>query len=239
MKSPTILIADDNPHIAKLLTMNLEKEGFHIIHATDGEEALRMVNAEKPDLVISDVMMPRLDGIALCQRIRTESSMPMVPFMFLTSIDADVTQKRGFRAGADHYLIKSEISRDVLVAKVNDMLKHVHKINQIGAPSNSTFTGDLSELSLIEILQLLHIHKKSGRLTIRRPRYPEAVVTVRQGDIVHAELGEETDEKALLVMSVWKRGEFTYEESQVTDVPKTITSTTEDIIMESCRMAGQ
>lgn len=239
MKNPTILVADDNPHISKLLTMNLEKEGFRVIHATNGEEALEKLELEKPDLVISDVMMPKLDGITLCQKIRTESSMPMVPFMFLTSIDANVTQKRGFRAGADQYLIKSEINRDVLLGKVGEMLKHVHKINDIDAPARSTFNGDLSELSLIEILQLLHIHKKTGHLAVRRPYYPEANVYVKDGEVLHAALGEDRDEKALLIMSVWKRGEFVYVQQDVDGVGKTITSTTENIIMESCRMAGQ
>ncbi len=239
MKTPVILIADDNPHISKLLTMNLEKEGFQVIHAVNGEEALKKVNTEKPDLVISDVMMPVLDGIALCQKIRTESAVPMVPFMFLTSIDADVTQKRGFRAGADQYLIKSEINRDVLMAKVNEMLKHVKKIREIDVPSRATFTGDLSELSLIEILQLLHINKKTGMLMIRRQYYPEAKIYVLKGEIIHAELGDDRDEKAMFVMSVWKRGEFTFSETDVLGIDRTVSSTTENIILESCRMAEQ
>jgi DNA-binding response OmpR family regulator len=236
MKPTLILIVDDNPHISKLLAMNLEKEGFSVIHAANGEEGFEKVKKEKPDLVISDVMMPKLDGISLCQKIRTETDVSMVPFMFLTSIDADVTQKRGFRAGADQYLVKSEINREVLLAKVRDMLKHVSKINEIDAPQKGSFNGDLSELSLIEILQLLHINKKSGTLTIRRQYYPEASIHIKDGEIIHAQLGEDLDEKAMFIISVWKRGEFTFTQRDISQESRTIKTPTLNIILESCRL---
>lgn len=133
MKKPVILIVDDNPHITKSLTLNLEKEDFTVIHADNGESGLELANREKPDLIISDVLMPKMDGIAMCEQVRTRSSIPMVPFMFLTAIDADVTQKRGFRAGADHYFVKSEINREELVAEVRKMLKRADKITEIDA----------------------------------------------------------------------------------------------------------
>lgn len=236
MKPVSILIVDDNPHISKLLTMNLEKEGFVVIHAANGEEGFEKAKKEKPDLIISDVMMPKLDGISLCQKIRTETDISMVPFMFLTSIDADVTQKRGFRAGADQYLIKSEINREILLAKVREMLRHINKIQEIDAPQSGKFKGDLSELSLIEILQLLHINKKSGTLTIRRQYYPEATIYIDKGEIIHAVLGDDRDEKAMFIISVWKRGEFTFEQHEITNEPHTVKTSTLNIILESCRL---
>ncbi|MBX7152621.1 response regulator [bacterium] len=236
MKKPLILIVDDNPHISKLITINLEKEGYEVTHAANGEEGLQKLEAAKPDLVISDVMMPKIDGITMCQQIRTQSSLPMIPFMFLTSIDADVTLKRGFRTGADQYLIKSEINRDVLLAKINDMLKHVNKLAQIDASGN-TIQGDLSELSLVEIIQLLHIHKKTGTLTIRRQFYPEATIVADQGEIIHATLGEDLNEKVLQTIAVWKRGEFVFTQSDTDAFPRSIKTSTINLILESCRTA--
>lgn len=238
MKKPTILIVDDNPHVSKLLTMNLEKEGFSVIHAENGEIGLEMVEREKPDLVISDVIMPKLDGIAMCERIRTKSSSRMVPFMFLTAVDADVTQRRGFRAGADQYVVKSEINREELLVKIQDMLKRASKISEMQAPMHASYNGDLSELSLIEILQLLHINKKTGSLTIQRPHYPAAKIYVDQGEIIRAELGEDLDEKAMFIISVWKRGEFNFVQEKLKDIPRTVKTTTENIIMESFRLQG-
>ena len=234
--TPTILIVDDNPHITKLLVMNLEKEGYHVIHADNGETGLEMVLEQKPDLVIADVMMPKLDGISMCQKIRTESDTPMVPFMFLSGIEAEVTQKRGFRAGADQYLVKSEINKDILLGKVQDLLKRKNRIDEIDAPKKATFTGDLSELSLIEILQLLHIHKKTGTLGIRRPHYPEAKIFVDKGEIIRAELGDDTDERAMFTMSVWKRGTFDYTEALEPNVPRSVKTPTSEIILESFRV---
>lgn len=236
MKKPTILLVDDNPHVSKLLLSNLEKEGFTVLHAENGEVGLETAEREKPDLIISDVLMPKLDGIAMCQHIRTKSSIPMVPFMFLTAVDADVTQKRGFRAGADHYVVKSEINKEELLAKIKDMLRRTDKLNAMKTPSRATFNGDLSELSLIEILQLLHINKKTGTLTIRRPHYPEAKIYVDQGEIIRAELGEDLDEKAMFIVSAWKRGAFDFVQEKIDAVPRTVKTTTDNIIMESFRL---
>lgn len=232
--SATILIVDDNPHISKLLTMNLEKEGFRVLHATDGEEGYARVQDDRPDLVISDVMMPRMDGIALCQKIRVESVTPMIPFMFLTSIDSDVTLKRGFRTGADQYLIKSEISRDILMGKINDMLKHCRKIEDI-SKTPQAFKGELSELSLVEILQFLHLRKSGGTLTLARPSYPEGTVTLHQGRAVSAMLGTDRDEKALHLMSGWKRGTFSFVDIDMSSVRPTIMTPMAEIILNSCR----
>ncbi len=236
MKKSVILIVDDNPHITKSLTMNLEKEGYTVLHADNGETGLEIADREKPHLIICDVLMPRMDGIAMCEQIRTKSSIPMVPFMFLTAIDADVTQKRGFRAGADQYIVKSSISREELVAKVREMLDRVNKISEIDASPKTSFGGSLSELSLIEILQLLHIHKKTGSLEIERPPYPPARVWVEKGEIIRAELGEELDEKALFIISAWKRGKFTFTQSLISGVPYTVRTSTHDIIMDSFKL---
>lgn len=236
MMKPVILIVDDNPHITKSLTLNLEKEGFSVVHADNGETGLELVERAKPDLIISDVLMPKMDGIAMCEQVRTRSSIPMVPFMFLTAIDADVTQKRGFRAGADHYFVKSEINREELVVEVRKMLKRADKITEIDAAPRASFGGSLSELSLIEILQLLHINKKTGTLTIQRPHYPSAKICVDQGEIIRAELGEELDEKAMFILSAWKRGNFNFVQEPVSGIPCTVKTATHDIIMESFRV---
>lgn len=232
--SATILIVDDNPHISKLLTMNLEKEGFRVLHATDGEDGYARIQSDRPDLVISDVMMPKMDGITLCQKIRVESVTPMVPFMFLTSIDSDVTLKRGFRTGADQYLIKSEISRDILIGKINEMLKHCRKLEDI-SKTPKAFKGELSELGLVELLQFLHLQKSGGPLTLVRPSSPEGTVILHQGRAVSATLGNERDEKALHVMSGWKRGSFSFVEIDMSSVKPTIMTSTPELILNSCR----
>ena len=95
-----ILIVDDNEHILKLLKISLEKAGYDVTVAHNGDEGLERANEVSPDLIISDVMMPLTDGIEFCWMVRENSSVPMVPFVFLTSVSDKEMEIRGFRAGA-------------------------------------------------------------------------------------------------------------------------------------------
>ena len=101
-----ILIVDDNPNVLKLLNISLSKAGYDIVEAENGEMAFEVANREQPDIIVSDIMMPQMDGIELCWMIRENSKIPLVPFIFLTSFDDSEMEIRGFRAGADDYLNK-------------------------------------------------------------------------------------------------------------------------------------
>ncbi|HNF87104.1 MAG TPA: response regulator, partial [bacterium] len=125
-----ILIVDDNKTVRTLLSINLRKENFEVIEAENGAEGLQMVNDHLPDLVISDIIMPQMDGFEFCRKVRETSKSPMVPFMFLTSIDQVATELRGLRTGADDYLIKSNIKKEELVGKVSAMLQKSNEYKQ-------------------------------------------------------------------------------------------------------------
>ena len=98
-----ILIVDDDPLIVRLVRLHLEKGGFRVRSAANGQAALELIAAEIPDLVILDLMLPTLDGYAVCERIREFS---LVPVIMLTAKGEQVDKMRGFEAGADDYLTK-------------------------------------------------------------------------------------------------------------------------------------
>lgn len=102
-KKATILVVDDEPHVLKLVKANLESSGYKVLTATDGEEALQTVERETPDLVVLDLMLPKLDGYTACRRIREFSSVPII---MLTARSAQMDLIHGFEVGADDYLIK-------------------------------------------------------------------------------------------------------------------------------------
>jgi two-component system KDP operon response regulator KdpE len=108
----TILAVDDEPHVLKLLKTNLESSGYRVLTAVNGEEAVQMVEKELPDLVILDLMMPKLDGYAACQRIRQFSAVPVI---MLTARSAEVDLVHGFNVGADDYLTKPFSITELLV----------------------------------------------------------------------------------------------------------------------------
>jgi DNA-binding response OmpR family regulator len=116
----TVLIIDDDPSLLDALTMALEDAGHTVLAATDGTGGLTLIRSKHPDLVVSDVNMPGLDGFSLCRRLRQENDQ--VPFIVLTSRDNEIDETLGLELGADDYVTKP-FSMRVLVARVAALLR--------------------------------------------------------------------------------------------------------------------
>ena len=102
-ESATILLVDDEEPVQKLLTYPLERDGYRVVQARDGEEALRRFDEERIDLVVLDVMLPKLDGLEVCKRLRSGSAVPII---MLTARDDEVDKVLGLELGADDYITK-------------------------------------------------------------------------------------------------------------------------------------
>ena len=103
-KKTTILAADDDPQLLRLITRNLQLEGYDVLAASDGQQALELIENNAPDLVLLDVMMPRMDGFTVCYRVREFSSVPII---IITARGQDQDKVRGLDLGADDYLTKA------------------------------------------------------------------------------------------------------------------------------------
>ena len=126
MSSTKILIVDDEEDILELLEYNLEKEGYAVIKAFDGEEALQTITREKPDLIILDIMMPKMDGIETCRQIRNIPGMENVYIIFLTARSEEYSELAGFEAGADDYISKP-IKPKVLMSRIKAIMRRTGK----------------------------------------------------------------------------------------------------------------
>ena len=111
-RKANILVVDDEPHVQKLVRTNLESSGYRVLTASDGAEALAVAESELPDLVLLDIMLPKMDGYAVCQRIREFSAMPII---MLTARSAQVDLIYGFEVGADDYLTKPFAVEELLM----------------------------------------------------------------------------------------------------------------------------
>ena len=118
-KKTTILAADDDPQLLRLVTRNLQLEGYDALGASDGQQALELIESNPPDLVLLDVMMPKMDGFTVCYRVREFSSVPII---ILTARGQDQDKVRGLDLGADDYLTKP-FSVDELLARVRAVLR--------------------------------------------------------------------------------------------------------------------
>jgi len=128
-KAQTILLVDDEQDIVEFLQYNLEKEGYKVFTANDGLEGVEMTQKVSPDLILMDVMMPRMDGIEACQTIRQELQLDSPLIAFLTSRSEDYSQVAGFEAGADDYITKP-IRPRLLISKVEALLRRAGRRHQ-------------------------------------------------------------------------------------------------------------
>lgn len=126
MKDISILIADDEEDIADLITIHLEKEGYHVIKVPDGQEAVSVVETQSVDLLILDIMMPKMDGYEVTRRIRERHNMPII---FLSAKTSDFDKVQGLVIGADDYMTKPFTTIE-LVARVNAQLRRFMKLNK-------------------------------------------------------------------------------------------------------------
>src|SRR5512147_2571549 len=119
---PLILVVDDEPKVVRLTRDYLEKNGFRVTTAADGQSALTIARREKPDLVILDLMLPNLDGREVCRILRRESDVPII---MLTALAEEIDQVTGLEIGADDYIVKP-FSPRALVARVQALLRRTH-----------------------------------------------------------------------------------------------------------------
>ncbi len=125
-KGKKILIADDEPDILEIIQYNLVKEGYEVITARDGDEALVKARMHKPDLIILDIMMPRKNGVEVCELLRMQPAFKDTLIIFLTALNDESSHIKGLESGADDYVSKP-ISPKVLMSRVNALFRRLHK----------------------------------------------------------------------------------------------------------------
>ena len=141
--SSTILLVDDEDSVQKLLAYPLEREGFRVLQARDGEEALERFASEHVDLVVLDLMLPKLDGLEVCKRLRAESEVPII---MLTARDDELDKVLGLELGADDYITKPFSIREFR-SRVRALLRRAAVTRPAGTPEDS-ITADELEIDL-------------------------------------------------------------------------------------------
>lgn len=125
-KNRTILIADDEPDILEIINYNLLAEGYHVITAKNGNDAVELAKLHKPDLIILDVMMPGKTGFEVCKILRTLPTFQNAIIIFLTALNDDSAEIKGLETGGDDYITKP-ISPKVLISRVNALFRRIIK----------------------------------------------------------------------------------------------------------------
>ncbi len=122
--NPSVLIVDDEPMTRNLLRLMLERAGFAILEAEDGLKALEVVANASPDVLLLDVMMPNMDGITVCERLRAQAETAVLPIILLSARTSPEAVRMGLEAGANEYLGKP-VSRNELISTIREVLQTV------------------------------------------------------------------------------------------------------------------
>lgn len=245
-----------------MVTTVLKKRGYEVDTAQDGEEAYQRALTSTPDLLITDVMMPKMDGWTLVKLLRGHPTLRSVPVIFLTALSSDEDRIHGFRLGADDYLPKpfrfEEL--DLRVAKTlrrtlagfRDM-----ELGADGASPEAALSGDLGQIGLPMLLTMLEMEGKSGLLELHHDQEGVARLFMRRGRIVHAVLegelapaadpiydlgGEVTvnfsekleDADCVYYLLRWTTGRFEFKTQEVMVEDRVGASTTQ-LLMEGAR----
>ena len=149
---PSVLIAEDESALVTLLRYNLEREGYRVLEAKDGEEALLVAAEEKPDLVLLDWMLPQLSGIEVCRRLRTRMETRNMPIVMLTARGEENDRIRGLDTGADDYLTKP-FSMTELLARLRAVMRRIR-------PS---LAEDVVQVGDIEMDRSAHRVRRAGK----------------------------------------------------------------------------
>ncbi|HOL18033.1 MAG TPA: response regulator [Bacillota bacterium] len=177
-----ILVVDDERPIAEILKYNLEKEGHQVILAFDGEEALRRVQSDEPDLIILDIMLPKKDGYTVCREIRSQREVPII---MLTARETELDKVLGLELGADDYVTKPFSAREVS-ARVKAILRRARQNTDQAKPgekktlSHGGLLVDLDEMKVFNRGNEVDLTYREFTLLVYMMRRPGHIFTRQQ-----------------------------------------------------------
>jgi CheY-like chemotaxis protein len=267
MTPERILIVDDDPWILRMVSTLLEKKGYAIVTASDGEEGLIRADQVKPDLIISDVMMPKMDGWTMVKALRSRPELQIIPVIFLTALGGEEDRIKGFRLGADDYLPKPFRFEELDLRVMNALKKGKQAratAEQVAAaapppppppdkragstppfPSKPVgIHGTLEQLGLSSLLVILEMERKSGILRVEKAGATGRVFA-REGRIIAARIEGEAAPKdakkgaqAVYHLLTWSSGRFDFSVVDV-DMEDEVQSTTTNLLMEGARLIDE
>jgi CheY-like chemotaxis protein len=236
------LVADDDAWILRMVATVLEKRGYSVETAVDGEDALARALARPPDLLITDVMMPKVDGWSLVRQLRSHTELAMLPVIFLTALSSEDDRIRGFRLGADDYVTKPFRFEELDLRVAKTLRRTAQTVQETREQiSGSGLRGDLSQVGLSSLLVLIEMERKTGLLQLRAPEGPSAQILVRSGKVVHARLDgldEPVDAECVYYLLTWGAGEFEFVTCVVEGEDRVNVSTTH-LLMEGARLMDE
>jgi DNA-binding response OmpR family regulator len=232
-----VLLVDDDPKVLRLLEATLRLKDYDVVKMESSAEALGWLRRNTPDLIISDIMMPGLDGYDFFRRVRASTRATQVPFIFLSARSEPEDVVRGLRLGADEFLRKP-FSIDELLVRVERVLERGNAgADEVAAPgARGVFEGDLGHMALTDVLRMLSVQRKDGVLRVEPSDLRGAgAIRLVEGQATHAEVGILDGEIALFQLLMRDQGRFSFRPGE--NLPgESIAVQTLPLLMEAFRL---
>jgi CheY-like chemotaxis protein len=208
MDNPTILVADGDPKNLQILRESLQASGFEVIVASDGLQAWQKISSDVPDLILSEVNLPKLDGFQLLEKLKADPVTSSIPLMFLTNRRELQDRVRSLRGGVKDYMIKPLHVKEV-IARVRMILRRMERIREEDIEATRKLAGRLEEFSVIDLIENFGMERKTGILTLYNANNKSGEIYFRDGAVINASLANLKAEKAVYQMLPWRHGHFT------------------------------
>ncbi|MEZ4337107.1 MAG: response regulator [Sandaracinaceae bacterium] len=218
------LVVDDSASYRDLVARSLTEAGHHVTTAENGLEALGKAMRQPPDIVLTDVTMPVMDGWQLLRLLRAREATKKVPVVFLTSLDSERDRINGYQRGVDDYIAKPFAGAE-LVARVIRIVTRTRWEGVLHTTDSTTMSGDLRQVTLPSLLAFAEAERRSVVITIQTPS-TTARIAVRQGVVTNVHIPDPDAPDALLerLLSVldWGDGRFYMEEADLPDADEQV-----------------
>lgn len=229
-----VLIVDKDPQATSLLELRLLNEGYQVQVVRDGQQALKIIETRKPAVVISDVVIPKVDGFNLCETIKSNPQTKDIIFIFTSSRSDDFNMTKGLELGAEDYQTKP-VNVPFLIAKVRKLLEAKIAAQSTGkSETNQGVAGKLSQMGLVEIIQILGGGTKTACIKIQRDKGTKAELFMERGKIVRAKTDAQKGEDAFYEMMTWAEGNFSIQ-NDLTTTEKNINQSNDFLLLEAMR----
>lgn len=220
MAQRTILLVDDDVTLRDLLADSLEREGYATLTAGNGEEGVAVALNRKPDLIISDIVMPEMNGWEFCQTVRMLPSTKTIPFLFLSSLDQAPEKLLALRLGADDYLTKP-FHLATILGKVHQLIGRVDQREKVLQGGREQAGGEQLETMLIDTVEFLGATQRTGVISVSSGPF-KGLIYLEGGVLKHAVLGKKRGEEALLAMLRLPESQVLFKEGSYPNLPANV-----------------
>lgn len=230
-----VLVVDDEPHLRRVVSLYLRSRNYDVTTAENGTEAIRLVQENRPDLIIADISMPGMDGFELCSRLRRDPSTRTIPFIFLTAKDQDQDKIKARKVGSDDYLTKP-CPLDQLAEHVETVIDRIEQAKKIPLDQIG-LNGRLEDVNVLDLIQMIELSQKTGALVLSHGERT-GTLYFRDGVIVDAGIQSPKREEPLFVLLGWKAGHYLFIPEAVPEqLP--ITASLANLLFEDLRRLEQ